>query len=151
MGLNRLPVRTDLVIFAIRNGELQVLLWRRRGLHELLWHRTRRLLFPFVLAVILVAPTVTWVSDRAIEAQLADAGDVNGAVYLGNESAVRAIVDAGLDPNAPGSDAPTPTCTSSSYSLRTLSSCFFIGSWRLSGNTVTRSLSPFALRTTICP
>ena len=30
MGLNRLPVRTDLVIFAIRNGELQVLLWRRR-------------------------------------------------------------------------------------------------------------------------
>lgn len=95
-------------LFFMLSGFFTVLLWRRRGLHDLLWHRTRRLLFPFVLAVILIGPTVTWVSDQAIGAQLTDAADINGAVYLGNEGAVRAIVDAGLDPNAPGSDGNTP-------------------------------------------
>ena len=95
-------------LFFLLSGFFTVLLWRRRGLHNLLWHRTRRLLFPFVLAIILIAPTVTWVSDRAIEAQLSDEADINGAVYLGSEGAVRAIIDAGLDSNAPGSDGNTP-------------------------------------------
>jgi peptidoglycan/LPS O-acetylase OafA/YrhL len=95
-------------LFFMLSGFFTVLLWRRRGLHDLLWHRTRRLLFPFILAVILIGPTVTWVSDRAIEAQLTDAADINGAVYLGHEAAVRSLIEAGVDPNAAGSDGNTP-------------------------------------------
>ena len=95
-------------LFFLLSGFFTVLLWRRRGLGNLLGHRLRRLLVPFILAVILIAPTVTWVSDRAIEAQLADDGDINGAVYLGDAGAVRAIIESGTDPDAPGSDGNTP-------------------------------------------
>ena len=95
-------------LFFLLSGFFTALLWRRRGLGNLLSHRLRRLVVPFVLAVILIAPTVDWVADRALESQLADAGDLNGAVYLGSEGAVRALVGSGLDPNVPGSDGNTP-------------------------------------------
>jgi fucose 4-O-acetylase-like acetyltransferase len=95
-------------LFFLLSGFFTVLLWRRRGLGNLLWHRMRRLVFPFVLAVILIAPTVDWVADQALESQLADEGDINGAVYLASEGAVRALADSGLDLDAPGSDGNTP-------------------------------------------
>ena len=95
-------------LFFLLSGFVTALLWRRRGLRNLLGHRMRRLVVPFILAVVLIAPTVTWVADRAVEAQLADERDVNGAVYLGNQGAVRAVLDTGIDPDAPGSDGNTP-------------------------------------------
>ena len=95
-------------LFFLLSGFFTVLLWRRRGLGNLLGHRMRRLVVPFVLAVIFIAPTVDWVADRALESELIEAGDINGAVYLQNEGAVRALATSGLDLDVAGSDGNTP-------------------------------------------
>ena len=95
-------------LFFLLSGLFTALLWRRRGLSDLLRHRSRRLLFPFFAAVLLIAPSVTWVADRAVDERLIGDGDINSAVYLGSDNAVRALIDAGLDLNQPGSDGNTP-------------------------------------------
>lgn len=46
-------------LFFMLSGLFTALLWRRRGLRSLLGHRMRRLVLPFILAVSLIAPTVT--------------------------------------------------------------------------------------------
>lgn len=95
-------------LFFLLSGFFTALLWRRRGLSNLLRHRSRRVLFPFIAAVLLIAPSVTWVADRAVEGPLVESGDINGAVYLGSEGAAQALIDTGLDLEAPGSDGNPP-------------------------------------------
>jgi len=91
-------------LFFVLSGFFAALLWRRRGLSNLLWHRMRRLVLPFILGVLLIVPTVDWVSDKAIEAQIVDSGDIHGAAYLGNIGATQALLDGGVDVNAPAAD-----------------------------------------------
>jgi peptidoglycan/LPS O-acetylase OafA/YrhL len=95
-------------LFFLLSGFFTALLWRRRGLSDLLRHRSRRVLFPFFVAILLIAPSVTWVADRAVDEAVVESGDINGAVYLGSEAAVSALLDAGVDVDAPGSDGNTP-------------------------------------------
>jgi fucose 4-O-acetylase-like acetyltransferase len=95
-------------LFFMLSGFFTALLWRRRGLTDLLRHRSRRVLFPFFAAILLIAPSVTWVADRAVDDALVESGDINGAVYLGSEGAVAALLGSGLDVDEPGSDGNTP-------------------------------------------
>ena len=95
-------------LFFLLSGFFTVLLWRRRGLRDLLWHRSRRVVLPFILAVVLIAPTVTWVSDRGVESQLVEDSDITMMVYMGNRDGVRSVVDSGIDVDAAGSDGSTP-------------------------------------------
>ena len=95
-------------LFFLLSGFFAALLWRRRGLGSLLGHRMKRVVVPFVLGVILIAPTVGWVSDRAIEGQIADARDIHSAVFLGNLGATRALLTDGVDADAPAEDGYAP-------------------------------------------
>jgi peptidoglycan/LPS O-acetylase OafA/YrhL len=94
-------------LFFMLSGFFTALLWRRRGLSSLLSHRMRRIVLPFVLGVLLVGPTVTWVVDRAVEDQLVDSRDLGAAVYLGYDGAVETMLDRGVDIDAPGEDGYT--------------------------------------------
>lgn len=95
-------------LFFLLSGFFTVLLWRRRGLTALLGHRMRRIVLPFILGILLIVPTVDWVAERAVEAQVADSGDVAAASYLGYDGAVRAMVAGGADIDAPGADGLPP-------------------------------------------
>jgi peptidoglycan/LPS O-acetylase OafA/YrhL len=91
-------------LFFLLSGFFTALLWRRRGLSNLLWHRMRRLVLPFILGVIFIVPTVDWVSERAIEDQIVDSSDIHSAVFLGNLGATQRLIDEGVDIDAPAAD-----------------------------------------------
>lgn len=52
-------------LFMLVSGFFTAMLWRRKGLKALLWHRTQRVLFPCLLALITVVPSMIWASDFA--------------------------------------------------------------------------------------
>ena len=94
-------------LFFLLSG-LFTALWRRRGLRALLGHRLRRIVVPFVLALLLIVPTIDWVAERAVDEQVVDSGDLAAAAYLGYEGAVGTMLDAGVDVHAPGADGFPP-------------------------------------------
>ena len=87
-------------LFFLLSGFFAALLWKRRGLPALLGHRLRRVVVPFILALVLIVPTVDWVSERAVEEQIIADGDIHAAVFLGNRGATEALLAAGTDANA---------------------------------------------------
>ena len=52
-------------LFFLVSGYFTAMLWRRRGMAALVWHRTRRIVFPFVLGWFTILPLTTWVNARA--------------------------------------------------------------------------------------
>jgi peptidoglycan/LPS O-acetylase OafA/YrhL len=47
-------------LFMLVSGFFTAMLWRKKGLKALLWHRCRRVLFPCLLGLITVVPAMTW-------------------------------------------------------------------------------------------
>lgn len=47
-------------LFMLVSGFFTAMLWRRKGLKALLWHRCRRVLFPCLLGLITVVPAMNW-------------------------------------------------------------------------------------------
>jgi len=95
-------------LFFMLSGLFTALLWRRRGLTALLGHRMRRIVLPFILGMLLIVPTVDWVAERAVEAQVVDSGDLASAAYLGYDGAVLTMLDRGADIDTPGTDGFPP-------------------------------------------
>jgi len=54
-------------LFFLISGFFTAMLWRKRGLKSLLWHRFRRILLPCLLGLITVVPAMKWASGMAIE------------------------------------------------------------------------------------
>ena len=54
-------------LFFLLSGFFTTMLWRRRGLGALVWHRVRRIGLPLALGMITVIPAIDWVSERAFE------------------------------------------------------------------------------------
>ena len=55
--------------FFLLSGFFTAMLWRRRGLPELIRHRLRRVALPLALAMVTVGPAMDWVVDRALGAE----------------------------------------------------------------------------------
>ena len=53
-------------LFMLVSGFFTAMLWRKRGLKALLWHRFRRVLLPCLLGLITVVPAMNWASGFAI-------------------------------------------------------------------------------------
>lgn len=87
-------------LFFMLSGFFTALLWRRRGLANLLGHRMRRLVLPFILGLIIIVPSVDWVTERAVESQLIDSGEIHSAVFLGSLTATQALIDQGVGVDA---------------------------------------------------
>lgn len=47
-------------LFMLASGFFTAMLWRRKGLKAMLWHRCRRILFPCLLGLITVVPAMSW-------------------------------------------------------------------------------------------
>lgn len=89
-------------VFFLLSGFFTAMLWRRRGLGQLMWHRVRRIALPLAAGMATIVPLTDWVSERAVErtAGLAavEQGDLRGAVFAGKAGAVAELLDRGADP-----------------------------------------------------
>ena len=54
-------------VFFVMSGFFTTLLWRKRGLTALLFHRLRRVFLPLLLGVVTIVPATNWISGRAVE------------------------------------------------------------------------------------
>ena len=89
-------------VFFLLSGFFTAMLWRRRGLGRLMWHRVCRIALPLAAGMVTIVPLTDWVSERAIDrtAGLAavEQGDLRGAVFADDPDAVAEILDRGADP-----------------------------------------------------
>ena len=83
-------------LFFLISGFFTAMLWRKRGLRALLWHRFRRIFLPCMLGLITVVPAMKWAVEVAGEfrqkrqaallAQQTEAGDVWTAIKNGDSA-----------------------------------------------------------------
>jgi hypothetical protein len=94
-------------LFMLVSGFFTAMLWHRRGLKALLWHRFRRVLLPCLLGLITVVPAMIWSSHYAIQsgmakrqkAILAEPASANlwAAIRKGDLAAFKAHLNIGAD------------------------------------------------------
>ena len=89
-------------VFFLLSGFFTAMLWRRRGLGHLMWHRVRRIALPLALGMVTIVPLTDWVSERAIDRTAGVAAveqdDLRGAVFTGDPDAVAELLERGTDP-----------------------------------------------------
>lgn len=101
-------------VFFVMSGFFTAMLWRKRGLNSLLWHRFRRIFLPLALGLVTIIPVTYWTYTKATELMLADADllrqanlrqehleeNIWRAAKSGDLEAVKHYLDNGVDPNA---------------------------------------------------
>ncbi len=108
-------------LFFLLSGFFTTMLWRRRGLGALVWHRVRRIGLPLALGMITVVPAIDWVSEQAFEPARGDSswevsaaleagsrGDIWTPIVLNQPDGVDQAIQAGADVNTRGDDNWTP-------------------------------------------
>jgi len=95
-------------LFMLLSGFFTAMLWRRKGLKALLWHRCQRVLFPCLLGLITVVPAVNWAGSFASQRDAANkqsaartepaTASLWAAVQLDDAPAVEAHLAAGASP-----------------------------------------------------
>ena len=96
-------------LFFMVSGFFTAMLWRRRGLKSLLWHRTRRILLPCLLGLVTIVPLLELISRKAIESRFgastdetasdSDREDLVASVRGGDLDSVRQLLEQGSDGN----------------------------------------------------
>ena len=56
-------------LFFLVSGYFTMMLFRKRGLMSLLWHRIRRILFPLLLGLVTIVPLGHWVNKTVMQSQ----------------------------------------------------------------------------------
>jgi peptidoglycan/LPS O-acetylase OafA/YrhL len=101
-------------LFFVLSGFFTTMLWRKRGLGELIRHRLKRIVLPLAIFVLPLGVLMTWTIEQSIDSGISDYIEENddlwAAVFFGNEAAVEQLLDGGADVNAPnlaeGGDTP---------------------------------------------
>ena len=97
-------------VFFLLSGFFTAMLWRRRGLKSLVWHRFCRVFLPCMLGLVTIVPAVFWISGKAIESAIqqetestttkdADS-DIWTAARTGNINEIKQHLANGADINA---------------------------------------------------
>ncbi len=87
-------------VFFLLSGFFTAMLWRRRGLRNLLGHRLRRVALPLAIGLVTLIPAVDWVGDRAAASSADDLvakGDLFALVFMGSVAGVEDLLDRGAD------------------------------------------------------
>lgn len=96
-------------LFFLMSGFFTAMLWRKRGLKSLLWHRCRRIVFPLLIGMVTIVPVMWVVSGIAIttgsnqasaseSAKDTDA-DIWTAVRAGDVEAIQRHIASGAELN----------------------------------------------------
>ena len=95
-------------LFFLLSGLFTAMLWRRRGLQNLLTHRLRRIAIPLAIGMVTIVPavswSVSWAIDNGVEDYIEEHADIWAAVFFGNADAVETLLDRGIDVNAANED-----------------------------------------------
>ena len=59
-------------LFFLVSGFFTMMLFRKRGLGSLIWHRVRRILLPLLLGLVTIIPLTHWVNHYVVEARFSD-------------------------------------------------------------------------------
>ena len=110
-------------LFFLLSGFFTSMLWRRRGLRALLWHRFRRVFLPCMLGLVTIVPAVFVVVGLAAsagpleESQLASVenDDLWSAARAGDTDAVSRQLAAGVDVDARSPDGTSALTTAAAY------------------------------------
>ena len=106
-------------VFFVMSGFFTAMLWRRRDLKALLWHRFQRIFLPLVLGFVTIVPITYWIYETAIQSALQRAivadpsrfvptgSELNIwiAARTGNLEAIKAHLADKVDPSAQDSQA----------------------------------------------
>lgn len=96
-------------LFFMISGFFTAMLWRKRGLRALVWHRFRRIFIPCMLGLVTVVPAITWASGYASRitqerraastARRQQPDKVWDAIRTGDLDVLEARLEEGFDPN----------------------------------------------------
>ena len=107
-------------LFFLISGFFTAMLWRKRGLQALLWHRFLRIFLPLVLGMFTIIPA-TWILSAYVKAQPKAAAEKSeavkpqnasaalmGAASFNNAAELKRLIEGGADVNFQDERGSTP-------------------------------------------
>ena len=95
-------------LFFLLSGFFTSMIWEKRGLNELIWHRFKRIFLPLLICFVTIIPLMNWVSEEAAESEYEKTQNIWTPILLENVKGVEKVISTGADINVRGDDAYTP-------------------------------------------
>ncbi len=98
-------------LFFLLSGFFTSMIWQKRGLNQLVWHRFKRIFLPLLLCFVTIIPLMNWVSEEAAKSEYEktqNVDDIWTPIFSGSVNGVANAISSGADIHVRGDDAYTP-------------------------------------------
>ena len=98
-------------LFFLLSGFFTSMVWKKRGLNELVWHRFKRIFLPLLICFVTIIPLMNWVSEEAAVSEYEktqNIEDIWTPIFTENTKGVEYAISIGADINVRGDEANTP-------------------------------------------
>ena len=98
-------------LFFLLSGFFTSMVWKKRGLNQLVWHRFKRIFLPLLICFVTIIPLMNWVSGEAALSEYEktqNIEDIWTPIFAGNVKGVETVISMGGDINVRGDEANTP-------------------------------------------
>jgi hypothetical protein len=98
-------------LFFLLSGFFTSMVWKKRGLNQLVRHRFKRIFLPLLICFVTIIPLMNWVSEEAALSEYEktqNIGDIWTPIFAGNVKKVETAISMGGDINVRGDEANTP-------------------------------------------
>ena len=98
-------------LFFLLSGFFTSMVWKKRGLNELVWHRFKRIFLPLLICFVTIIPLMNWVSEEAAVSEYEktqNIEDIWPPIFTENTKGVEYAISMGADINVRGDEANTP-------------------------------------------
>ena len=98
-------------LFFLLSGFFTSMVWKKRGLNELVWHRFKRIFLPLLICFVTIIPLMNWVSEEAAVSEYEktqNIEDIWTPIFTENTKGVEYAISMGADINVRGDEANTP-------------------------------------------
>ena len=98
-------------LFFLLSGFFTSMVWKKRGLNELVWHRFKRIFLPLLICFVTIIPLMNWVSEEAAVSEYEktqNIEDIWTPIFTENTKGVEYAISMGADINVGCDVANTP-------------------------------------------
>ena len=98
-------------LFFLLSGFFTSMVWKKRGLNELVWHRFKRIFLPLLICFVTIIPLMNWVSEEAAVSEYEktqNIEDIWTPIFTENTKGVEYAISMGADINVRPDEANTP-------------------------------------------
>ena len=98
-------------LFFLLSGFFTSMVWKKRGLNELVWHRFKRIFLPLLICFVTIIPLMNWVSEEAAVSEYEktqNIEDIWTPIFTENTKGVEYAISMGADIKVRGDEANTP-------------------------------------------